>query len=275
MLVVPGSGVSKSPDAADCVTPAEQVESATQSTGVRGEHRVAGKTTLTLPVAETFQSRQGEGALTGIDSHFIRTSGCNLRCWFCDTPYASWQPQGESRTVASLVTECLASGANHVVLTGGEPLLPRNTPALVHALRTSGLHVTIETAGTIDVQLGCDLLSLSPKLANSTPDAEKHPAWSKRHESRRMPIEIMRRLIDQATQHQVKFVVSLADQMDEITALVNALHVAADQVWLMPQGVTVNEMDAAQQWLQPLAESAGYRYCDRMQIRWFGNRRGT
>ena len=58
-----------------------------------------------MRVSEIFHSLQGEGGLTGVPSVFIRTSGCNLRCTWCDTPYASWNPEGEQRSVAQIVAE--------------------------------------------------------------------------------------------------------------------------------------------------------------------------
>ncbi|QEF99046.1 7-carboxy-7-deazaguanine synthase [Stieleria maiorica] len=228
-----------------------------------------------LLVSETFTSRQGEGRLTGTDSFFIRTSGCNLRCWFCDTPYASWNPSGDRQTIESLLDAARQSGVEHVVLTGGEPLLSPAVTELSRSLMDSGFHLTIETAGTIDKPIPCDLLSLSPKLADSTPDPGQHPRWSGLHEQRRMPIETMRTLIDAALAHQVKFVVGDRSQFDEIRQVVDSLGVTNDDVFLMPQGVTNAQMDAAIEWLRPLTEAAGYQYCDRMQIRWFGNRRGT
>src|SRR5256885_2235085 len=76
-----------------------------------------------LPIAETFLSIQGEGKLAGTPSFFIRVSGCNLRCSWCDTPYASWNPEGSPRTIDSLIDEARASGARHAVLTGGEPMI--------------------------------------------------------------------------------------------------------------------------------------------------------
>ncbi|MCO8123058.1 7-carboxy-7-deazaguanine synthase QueE [Stieleria sp. TO1_6] len=229
----------------------------------------------TVLVSETFASRQGEGKLTGTDSFFIRTSGCNLRCWFCDTPYASWEPTGSPTPLADLVTAAVESGCSHVVLTGGEPLLPRAAESLAGALIDAGLHLTIETAGTIDKPLACDLLSLSPKLANSTPDAAQHPSWNRLHEQRRMPLAIMRKLIDAALDFQLKFVVESESQFDEIQAITQALAVNDQDVFIMPQGVTVADLDSASPWLRPWAQTNGYQYCDRMQIRWYGNRRGT
>jgi 7-carboxy-7-deazaguanine synthase len=156
-----------------------------------------------IRIAETFTSLQGEGKLTGTRSFFIRTSGCNLRCWFCDTPYASWEPEGGFRRVSELVAEAIDSHCSHVVLTGGEPLLPLLSVELVERLRSAGLHVTIETAGTIDRPCIADLMSISPKLLGSGPEhpdlnGSKKPEgsempsttrarWASRHECHRLP----------------------------------------------------------------------------------------
>ena len=226
-------------------------------------------------ISETFSSRQGEGKLTGTESFFIRTSGCNLRCWFCDTPYASWDARGEKQSIAALLAEARGSGVRHVVLTGGEPLLPSAATKLSTSLMEAGFHLTIETAGTIDKPIACDLLSLSPKLEASTPDQDDHPRWHELHQKRRLPLATMRNLIEAAKDFQLKFVVAEPSQFDEIRSVSAALDVGNQDVFIMPQGVTIEQMDAAQEWLRPWCESAGYQYCDRMQIRWFGNRRGT
>ncbi|TWU41668.1 7-carboxy-7-deazaguanine synthase [Novipirellula aureliae] len=229
----------------------------------------------TLRIAETFVSRQGEGILTGTDSFFIRTSGCNLRCWFCDTPYASWNPEGESRTIDSLVRAVKEADLKHVILTGGEPLLAPQSTLLVESLQEAGHHVTIETAGTIDRDVRCDLLSLSPKFASSAPDQKGHPDWHDRHHRRRMPIEIMRKLLSQSLDYQVKYVVNEPSDLPEVMTLTAELDIPADKVWIMPQGITPEELDATSIWLSDWTRNEGFNECDRMHIRWYGNRRGT
>ena len=229
----------------------------------------------TLAISETFASRQGEGQWTGEASFFIRTSGCNLRCWFCDTPYASWRPESSRRAVEDLVSAAVRANVGHAVVTGGEPLVQPTLPDLLRQLSAAGMKTTLETAGTIDREVAPDLLSLSPKLRDSGPDAVRHPDWAQRHEHRRLPIETMRKLIDRSKQHQLKFVVSDADQIGEILTIVRRLDVEPERVYLMPEAVTVSQLDESATWLKPLAESHGFRHADRMQIRWYGNRRGT
>jgi 7-carboxy-7-deazaguanine synthase len=122
-----------------------------------------------MKVAELFHSIQGEGKLMGVPSAFVRASGCNLRCTWCDTPYASWEPEGEDLGVEEIVSRVRAFGARHVVLTGGEPLIMSEIQALCDALHAGGHHITVETAATVYKPLRLHLASLSPKLSNSTP----------------------------------------------------------------------------------------------------------
>src|SRR5258708_21103264 len=100
-------------------------------------------------IAEIFYSLQGEGELTGVPSVFVRTSGCNLRCNWGDTPYASWQPEGRQQTVDEIVREVEKHPARHVVLTGGEPMIAKEIRELAAALKKLGYHITIETAATV------------------------------------------------------------------------------------------------------------------------------
>jgi len=123
---------------------------------------------MTVRISEIFYSIQGEGRLIGTPSVFIRTSGCNLRCVWCDTPYTSWTPEGEDWTIKEVLREVRKHPARHIVITGGEPLLAAEIQELAAALKRAGAHITIETAATIFKPVACDLVSLSPKIANST-----------------------------------------------------------------------------------------------------------
>lgn len=244
---------------------------------------------LSVPTAETFTSIQGEGKLTGVPSFFIRLSGCNLRCKWCDTPYASWNPEGSSLSIHDLVAQSQASGVRHVVLTGGEPMMfPQSIP-LTHALRAAGMHITIETAGTIipppsptGEQFVCDLISISPKLSNSTPGAQGVPdprdpegIWRTRHDQRRLNLPILQRLINDHPQRQLKFVVQNDNDLPEIDALLASLQGwAPDDIMLMPEGVTLPTRER-KDWLTSLCIARGWRYCHRLHIELFGNTRGT
>src|SRR5256714_2952286 len=102
-----------------------------------------------LRISEIFYSIQGEGILAGVPSVFIRTSGCNLRCTWCDTPYTSWTPEGEEMSIDALVDRVRETRATHSVVTGGEPMIAPQIVELTRELRSLGQHITIETAGTV------------------------------------------------------------------------------------------------------------------------------
>lgn len=234
-----------------------------------------------LPISETFLSIQGEGKLSGIPSFFIRASGCNLRCAWCDTPYASWNPEGEPRGIDDLIAAAVASGARHVVLTGGEPMMFAQVAPLAAGLRAAGLHITIETAGTIFRDVACDLMSISPKLASSTPRAgdprDPSGAWRMRHEERRLNLDALQRLVDYfpAPRRQLKFVITGASDLAEIDGLLNRLRTwTPADILLMPEGVSPPTPEA-KRWLAAECIRRGWMYCARLHIELFGNTRGT
>jgi 7-carboxy-7-deazaguanine synthase len=228
-----------------------------------------------MRIAEIFLSIQGEGLLTGTESVFVRASGCNLRCWYCDTPYTSWSPEGDDLSVEEILAEVEKHKCSHVVVTGGEPMLFAETVPLCDALASRGLHITIETAGTLDLSVRCDLMSVSPKLANSAPDAERHARWHQRHERTRHAPEVVRRLTTDYA-YQLKFVVDAEPDLAEIERyLAEFPHVEQARVLLMPQGTAAAELATRGEWLKPYCREHGYRYCPRRHIEWFGAVRGT
>ncbi|HZY70572.1 MAG TPA: radical SAM protein [Thermoplasmata archaeon] len=102
-----------------------------------------------MRIIEVFHSIQGEGPFTGYRTSFIRTARCNLRCVWCDTTY-SFGP-GRERSIDSILREVKRHRTRHVCLTGGEPLLQRESVDLVRALSTDGYLTVIETGGSLDV----------------------------------------------------------------------------------------------------------------------------
>lgn len=229
-------------------------------------------------ISEIFHSIQGEGELTGIPSVFVRTSGCNLRCTWCDTPYASWNPEGETRNVADILRTIEQHPATrHVVLTGGEPMIAKDIRPLAAAVRASGRHITIETAGTVAPQgIACDLASLSPKLLNSAPDALEHATWRRKHEATRWQPEVIRAWID-AYPYQFKFVVARPGDVDELEHMLTALgrEIPRHKVLLMPEGTSLDKIRSRAVWLGELCKARGYRYAHRLHIELYGNQRGT
>jgi 7-carboxy-7-deazaguanine synthase len=228
-------------------------------------------------ISEIFYSLQGEGELAGVPSVFVRTSGCNLRCNWCDTPYASWRPEGEAMTVTEIMAAVQRHPARHVVLTGGEPMIAPGLHELAAVLKGSGYHITIETAATVPPEgIACDLASLSPKLMNSAPDARLDDAWRRKHEALRWQPEVVRAWLDH-TAYQLKFVVAQPADVAEVEELVAGLgcHVPPEKVLLMPEGTTVESLRTRCGWLGEICKARGFRYAPRLQIELYGNKRGT
>lgn len=228
-----------------------------------------------MKIAEIYKSVQGEGLLTGTPSVFVRASGCNLRCWFCDTPYASWQPEGQDCAVDEIVAQIEEWDCRHVVLTGGEPMLFAELIPLAEQLHQREWHITIETAGTLDLPVMCDLMSISPKFASSGPDTEKHPHWSRRHARQRYQPDVLRALMS-AYDHQFKFVIDREDDLAELEQFLAVFpELQPDRVMLMPQGRTSEELQQRAGWLEAYCNDRDHIYCPRRQIEWFGPVRGT
>ncbi|MBI2825533.1 MAG: 7-carboxy-7-deazaguanine synthase QueE [Planctomycetia bacterium] len=228
-----------------------------------------------MRIAEIFRSLQGEGLLTGTESVFVRTSGCNLRCWFCDTPYTSWAPEGTDLSIDEVLLRVGEYDTEHVVLTGGEPMLWAELVPLTMALARQGRHITIETAGTLDLPVTCHLMSISPKLSNSTPPRAEHPRWSIRHERSRHAPDVIRRLTGDY-EYQWKFVIDQPDDCQEVERYLELFpQVDRARVLLMPQGTTAAELAEREAWLADYCRESRLRYCPRKHIEWYGLVRGT
>lgn len=227
-----------------------------------------------MRIAEIYQSIQGEGLLVGTSSVFVRASGCNLRCWFCDTPFTSWEPTGEDLAVEEILARVEAHEISHVIVTGGEPMLFAELIPLCQELRAGNYHITIETAGTLYLPLQCDLMSISPKLANSTPTAERSGHWKARHEQTRHVPQVIHRLVSEYN-YQLKFVVDRPEDADEVEEYLEEFpQILRDRVMLMPQGADPETLATAATWLVPLCKERGLRYCPRRHVELYGNARG-
>jgi 7-carboxy-7-deazaguanine synthase len=226
-------------------------------------------------ISEIFYSIQGEGRLLGIPSVFIRTAGCNLRCVWCDTPYTSWRPEGLSWSIKKILQRVGQHPTRYVVITGGEPLLAGDVEELVLELKREGKHITIETAGTIFKPLRCDLVSLSPKLAHSTPWKRARGKFARMHDERRLNIPVLKEYL-RDYDYQLKFVVESESDFGEIAELLDRLKtVEPAHVLIMAQGTTRKQVGDKARWIVPLCMRHGYGYTPRLQIELFGNRRGT
>jgi 7-carboxy-7-deazaguanine synthase len=225
-----------------------------------------------MKLSELFYSIQGEGLLTGVPSVFVRTTGCNLRCQWCDTPYTSWQPEGREYSMDEILAYVTGhSKARHTVVTGGEPMIQPQIVELTRRLREAGEHVTIETAGTVYAALDCDLMSISPKLANSIPD---DALWRGKHEKLRIQPDALRRLMSEYA-YQLKFVVMAEADLVEIRELVKILEARAERVLLMPEGTDRETLRQRGQWLVEVAKREGYRFSPRLHVELYGNQRGV
>lgn len=223
-----------------------------------------------MKIAEIFYSLQGEGGLVGVPSVFIRTSGCNLRCSWCDTPYTSWKPEGEDVPVGRVLEEAARYPARHAVVTGGEPLIAPEIVVLTEGLRGRGLHITVETAGTVFQPVACDLMSISPKLSNSTPEGP----WAAQHDRLRLRPDILRRLMA-LCEYQLKFVIARPEDAEEARTLVREVEAEATRVILMPEGTDPETLHSRALWLTEVCKREGWRYSPRLHVDLYGNRRGV
>jgi 7-carboxy-7-deazaguanine synthase len=246
---------------------------------------------IAMRIAEIFHSLQGEGHLVGTPSAFVRVSGCNLRCAWCDTPYASWEPEGPEMAAAAVADRVLALPARHVVVTGGEPMLFGDLADLITFLHAAGKHITVETAGTLWLEGlpagGIDLASISPKLRNSTPAHRQGGRFAAAHERQRENLEALERFATggggTVRQCQWKFVLAAAEDLAEAEGLLARLNarlpasarISPEHVVLMPEGTDAAVLAERSRWLAELCQQKGYRFTPRLHIMLWGNTRGV
>jgi 7-carboxy-7-deazaguanine synthase len=227
-----------------------------------------------MKIAEIFYSIQGEGTLAGVPSVFVRTSGCNLRCYWCDTPYTSWKPEGREIEIGEILSAVGAYPAAHVVVTGGEPMIAEGIVELTERLKEAGLHITIETAGTVEKPVICDLMSVSPKLANSTPREREGGGWAAQHDRLRYQPQVLRKLMGDY-EYQLTFVVARPEDLAEIGVILNETVADRGRVVLMPEGIDAATLQERARWLVEICKRENFRYGPRLHIDLFGNLRGV
>lgn len=232
------------------------------------------RTGTLMNISEIFYSIQGEGMLAGVPSVFIRTSGCNLRCTWCDTPYASWKPEGFNVGYGPILANVRRHWSNHVVVTGGEPMIDSDVVELTQKLRTIDHHITVETAGTVFQPVECDLMSISPKLSNSTPTDVEGGRFAAQHERVRYQPEVLKELIGRYP-YQLKFVIETSDDIREVRDMVDLLGADCERVLLMPEGTQPEILMDRSKWLVEVCKNFRFRFCPRLQIMIWGDRRGV
>jgi len=228
-------------------------------------------------ISEIFHTVQGEGMYTGVPSTFVRTSGCNLRCDWCDTPYTSWKPEGthdKMEEVLAKIDEITPNTTTHVVITGGEPYLQKDLDILVKELYDRGKTVTIETNGIMyrDIN-GTGLVSWSPKMDNSNPLDKSLPEY-KLHTNNRAKANY-KNVADTVEDLQVKFVVQSEKDLQTVLDFQQKYWIPNDQIYLMPEGRTEAELKTKAKWVVEICKEKGFRYCPRAHIEIYGQKRGV
>jgi len=168
-------------------------------------------------------------------------------------------------TLEAIVEQASGYGASYVVVTGGEPLIAPGIVELTRRLKDAGFHITIETAGTVNADVVCDLMSISPKLANSTPEGP----FRAQHERLRLNLEVLRKLM--LYPHQLKFVVAEPGDLEEIRRYPGE----KGNVILMAEGTRPEVLRERAVWLAEICKSEGYRFSPRLHVDLWGDRRGV
>ncbi len=226
-----------------------------------------------MKITEIFYSLQGEGRLAGMPSVFIRLSGCPLRCKWCDTKYALQDRCGNELSIDEILLEVNTHNCSNVVITGGEPFTKEQLPQLTEALKKEGKYITVETAGIEYIRsLDIDLVSISPKLANSTPAENELAAL---HEKNRLNTAVLRNFLD-SYKCQLKFVVEYPADVEEIKGLINRLGNTKDaEIMLMTQAATTRDYIEKSREIAELCINEGFSFSPRLHIMLWGDKRGV
>lgn len=198
-----------------------------------------------MQVSEIFYSIQGEGPNIGKPAIFLRLAGCNLRCSWCDSKFTWEMNSGSQISISDILKEIQKYPCNHLVITGGEPLLQQDELAqLLPKLKS--YFIEIETNGTVKPKLKVDQYNCSPKTTNP----QKFPKNT-----------------------FYKFVVNKKSDLTRIKSIISRHRIPKDQVLLMPQGINKLELAKRSKWLIELCKLENLRFCPRLHINIWGNKR--
>lgn len=191
----------------------------------------------------------------------------------CDSSYTSWHPEDKEISVAEILNEIEGFNCKHVVITGGEPFVQKDELIILcEELFKRGYHITIETNATIYAPVKAHLISMSPKLKNSSPSLDSKQF--RMHNKNRIKPEIIRQFLAEYD-CQVKFVVDSQDDLEEIIELEETVPIPNEKICLMPQARKQKEIQSKQQWIVEICKERNYRYSPRLQIRIWGEKRGV
>lgn len=247
-----------------------------------------------LGVSEIFYSLQGEGEFIGTPSVFLRLGGCNLRCSGfgnqytgstiigCDSIYAAnakfskeWKFYENAQELIFEI-QSLSDVNFDIVITGGEPTLQFGNPILLETIKhflQKGHRISVESNGSVDFRFDEVLkelyFTLSVKLSNSGEPI-----------NRRIKPSVIQNIIDNAKNVVFKFVLNAkmcedGSAISEIKDLLSKLNLKNNRIYLMPQGVSVEELDKNIQKIYPLCLQEGFCLSDRIHIRIWGDKRGV
>ena len=243
-----------------------------------------------MKISELFYSIQGEGKRTGYPSFFIRTNFCNLRCKFpsgnlCDTAYTSWNPEDDGN-LGNLETDKIIKEYKKyfpvdVVITGGEPTIQLSelyilTSEIKKLLKD--IYITVETNGTFIGEFinNVDLISISPKIKSSVPFGTE---FEKMHQQNRINIDSFKIYNDfhkdKKIDIQWKFVVNNEEDIVEILLLANEIGITNRDIYLMPEGITKEDIEQKRELIIDLCRKYKMNFTDRLQIILWGNKRGV
>lgn len=216
---------------------------------------------------------QGEGPHTGQNVSFLRLSGCNLSCVWCDTPYSwDWErydrnEESHKHSVSDVAEALTNLGANRVVITGGEPMIQQRHFPLLHQL--TGMKIDVETNGTKmptdEVIEAVDLFCVSPKLAHAGDSAEM-----------RIKPEVLQKFSELAKQGKAffKFVVESEDDFSEVEHFLEIGEIPDSAVWIMPEGTTYETHMSKLLALTDSIVERGWNVSSRLHVLIWGTERG-